>query len=52
MEILTNKEDTYYLALEAKKPIGMMAKLTMNRLKKLFENQKSLKSIECMVVSA
>ena len=47
-----NKAKTYYLAFESKKVLGMMEKLTMNRLKKLFENQKNLKSIEAMVVSA
>ena len=47
-----NKANTYYLAFESKKSLGMMEKLTMNRLKKLFENQINLKSIEAMVVSA
>lgn len=47
-----NKANTYYLAFESKKKLGMMEKLTMSRLKKLFENQKNLKSIECMLVSA
>ena len=47
-----DNENKTYLAFESKKVFGMMEKLSMNRIKKLFENQKNLKSIECMIVSA
>ena len=45
-------EDTYYLAFESKKVMGMMEKLSMSRLKTLFSTQMQMKSIECVIVSA
>lgn len=47
-----NKASTYYLAFESKKILGMMEKLSMNRLKKFFETEINIKSIEAMIVSA
>lgn len=38
--------DSYYLAFESKKVIGMMEKLSLHSLETLLETQKKLKSIE------
>jgi len=44
--------ETYYLAFESKKDIGLLDKLNTSRLNTLLLNNVGDKQIECVVVSA